>query len=219
MFVGEIYPTNNCGDCEVLEIFNSRNVTVRFITTGYVKHGVVARNLDVGSVKDPYYKSVYGVGFIGEGCHVVSKNRVHTVAYSRWCDMLRRCYSELWFHKNPSYRGCSVCSSWHNFQSFADWWVENEPECEDLSMYDLDKDMIVKFNKIYSPETCSIVRKEINVEYSTSFKNFTLIISPEGVRWPVKNVSKFCRGHGLDFSALSKVINRKLKQHKGWRLA
>ena len=75
--------------------------------------------------------------------------------------MLRRCYDSK-FHKNqPTYVNCFVCKEWLNFQNFADWYYENYYEIEGEVMC-LDKDILIKGNKIYSPDTCMFVPKLIN---------------------------------------------------------
>jgi len=79
--------------------------------------------------------------------------------YATWIQMLRRCYSDAYKSKNPSYVGCSVCKEWHNFQNFAEWCKNHEFHGMG---YHLDKDILFKGNKLYSPETCCFVPREIN---------------------------------------------------------
>ena len=75
--------------------------------------------------------------------------------------MLRRCYDDKYQEKYLTYKNCEVCESWHNFQNFAEWFENNYYEIEDEVM-NLDKDILVKGNKIYSPETCVFVPQNIN---------------------------------------------------------
>ena len=75
--------------------------------------------------------------------------------------MLRRCYSDEFQKKQPAYIGCSVCEEWHNYQNFAKWYEENYYEVDGERM-ELDKDILVKGNKIYSPTTCVFVSQRIN---------------------------------------------------------
>ena len=63
--------------------------------------------------------------------------------------------------KEPTYKECTVCTEWHNFQAFAEWYENNYYEIPNESM-SLDKDILFKGNKIYSPETCVFVPKNIN---------------------------------------------------------
>lgn len=79
--------------------------------------------------------------------------------YSAWRGMIQRCYSGN-IKKYPTYQGCSVCDQWLNFSAFYEWGVKNMPTAK--IHYHLDKDIIIKGNKIYSPQTCCFVPREIN---------------------------------------------------------
>jgi hypothetical protein len=74
---------------------------------------------------------------------------------------MNRCYNEKYQEKRPTYLGCTVDSYFHNFQNFAKWYDENYYEIEGQRM-ELDKDILIKGNKIYSPETCVFVPQFIN---------------------------------------------------------
>lgn len=80
-----------------------------------------------------------------------------------WQAMMSRCFSEYTKRVRPTYEGVTCQESWKTFSLFikdvssmkgfdkmlTDGWV-------------LDKDILVKGNKIYSEETCCFVPKEIN---------------------------------------------------------
>ena len=123
-----------------------------------------------GSVKCPYERSIYGIGYIGEGKYKVSENSKHTRAYDTWNNMLERCYSEKCQEKHPTYKDCEVRNEWHNFQNFAEWYEENYYEVDGERMC-LDKDILFKHNKIYSPETCIYVPQTINNLFVKNDKN------------------------------------------------
>lgn len=152
---GDIFTTNNCGNCIVTHYESARRVTVRFIDTGY---SVITQSshLRSGKVKDLLCRTVYGVGFIGDGKHSKIPNKQ---AYKSWNRMLKRCYSPSHHNKHPSYKSCTVCDEWHNFQSFAAWYESNYPKSGGA---DLDKDIKVIGNKTYSPETCLFVPSSVN---------------------------------------------------------
>ncbi len=70
--------------------------------------------------------------------------------------MLQRCYSESYLNKRPSYRGCSVCEEWKTFSNFMAW-MKNK----NMENLELEKDILVPGNKLYSPETCVFVSRWI----------------------------------------------------------
>lgn len=41
--------------------------------------------------------------------------------YVKWYQMLRRCYSEAWHKKKPTYKGYQVCEEWRYFSNFKAW--------------------------------------------------------------------------------------------------
>jgi hypothetical protein len=98
-----------------------------------------------------YKKPLFGVG--------VNDLLLHnnTKVYNVWKDMLRRCYDTKNHHKNITYKDCKVCDEWLTLSNFKAWFDENYQES-----YELDKDIIIKNNKIYSPDSCCFVPKEIN---------------------------------------------------------
>jgi hypothetical protein len=71
-------------------------------------------------VKDPNNKSVFGHGMIGVGKYsVLDDNGLKTKEYITWHNMMSRCYSAIYQQKHPSYKGCTVCDEWLNYQNFA----------------------------------------------------------------------------------------------------
>ena len=60
-----------------------------------------------------------------------------------------------------TYIGCEASEEFHNFQNFGSWDSENYYTVKNEVMC-LDKDILVKGNKIYSPETCIYVPQTIN---------------------------------------------------------
>lgn len=106
-------------------------------------------------MKNLYNKTVYGVGYIGEGKYKITINTQRTKVSNAWKNMIQRCYKGSETH--PSYKDVLVCEEWHNFQNFAKWFEENH-----IDEWHLEKDILKKGNKIYSPENCCFVPPEIN---------------------------------------------------------
>lgn len=103
--------------------------------------------------------------------------------YLTWCNMLRRAYSEKEKLKNPSYKYASVCDEWLKLSSFKAWM-----ETQDWQDKQLDKDLLVRGNKVYSPETCCFVSSVIN--------SFVTECNKSRGEWPIgvywfKRQSKF----------------------------
>ena len=78
--------------------------------------------------------------------------------YRTWKDMLQRAYSKKWKEKNPTYEGVSVTPEWWSRRAFTEWMRRQEWEGRQL-----DKDILWPGNKIYGPDTCLFVPREINV--------------------------------------------------------
>ena len=74
--------------------------------------------------------------------------------------MLQRCYSDEYQKKEPTYKGCSVCDEWLTLSNFKRWM--DDPANGYQEGYHLDKDILVKGNKVYSPETSCFVPYQIN---------------------------------------------------------
>jgi len=71
-----------------------------------------------------------------------------------------RCYSNKGLIKDKTYIQVELCEEWKNAQSFISWYNDNFKTY--MSDWHLDKDILVKGNKIYSPETCCFVPQELN---------------------------------------------------------
>jgi hypothetical protein len=77
--------------------------------------------------------------------------------FERWYSILRRCYSEKYQNKQPTYKDCSVCEEWLTFSNFKAWMEQQDWEGKHL-----DKDLLVEGNKVYSPETCVFIDRVVN---------------------------------------------------------
>lgn len=77
--------------------------------------------------------------------------------YRAWKDMLERCFSSKRKVKNQTYKDVTCCEEWLVFSTFKQW-----VEQQDWVGKQLDKDIIVPDNKLYSPETCAFVSRVTN---------------------------------------------------------
>ena len=88
---------------------------------------------------------------------VIDSKRQICPYYVRWRGMIERCLSTKRQKKHPTYKGCSVCDEWRYFMSFKSWMIKQEWEGNDL-----DKDVKIKGNKVYSPSTCLFIPRALN---------------------------------------------------------
>ena len=79
-----------------------------------------------------------------------------------WNDMNSRCYNEKLHKRFPKYIGCTICDYWLEDKERFYKWVEENYYMIGNEQIDLDKDILFKGNKIYSPETCVFVPHTIN---------------------------------------------------------
>lgn len=86
-------------------------------------------------------------------------------AYRTWSSIIQRCNSKYIKNNRPTYELCEICDEWLNFDNFVEWYKNNYYEVEGERM-DLDKDILAKGNKVYSPETCIFVPQRINALFT-----------------------------------------------------
>lgn len=167
---GEININNFGSEIMIIEYRKYSDIDVYFPEYNWTAKGVQYRNFKNGNIKCPYERRIYGVGYLGEGKYkAYDKNGKPTKCYTTWKSMLRRCYDPKFHEKEPTYKGCEVVKDLLNFQNFGYWYENNYYEIENEKMC-LDKDILNKGNKIYSPENCVFVPQRINVLFTKSDK-------------------------------------------------
>lgn len=156
IFVGDTAHSNFCGSCEVIVYNGIYDIHVRFPDGTVVKTGAI--QIGKGQIKNPNHPRLYGRGYIGEGEYSSGTTGKLTKEYNTWSAMFTRCYgagSEL-----TTYAACEVVEEWYNFQVFAKW-VNQQPGFG-LKGWCLDKDLLIKGNKVYSPDTCCFIPQQLN---------------------------------------------------------
>ena len=104
-------------------------------------------------------KLVCGVGF-NDGKYPTKINKIRLPQYARWRSMLYRCYTDNRNITNQSYERCVVSDNFKSYSYFYEWYGKNNV-CGNLDV-NVDKDLLIKNNKIYSEDTCLILPTEIN---------------------------------------------------------
>jgi len=141
------------------------NVIIEFQDEYKIQKRVLYKNFLSGKVKNPYDKSIYGEGFLGEGASTKRGNKT-VKEYRIWFDIIRRCYSCEDKSTFVAYKNCVVSDEWKNYSNFYKWYKENLYECSDE--LEVDKDILSEGKKIYSKETCILIPKKINRFCQTS---------------------------------------------------
>lgn len=105
----------------------------------------------------------YGVG-INDYDGLVYYNGKNIRSYDVWLNMMQRCYDDEFKNRQTTYKDCTVCDEWLSFSNFKKWYDENYPQhLEDKGIkLDLDKDLLIAENKIYSPDTCIFIPHCVN---------------------------------------------------------
>ena len=156
-YEGKVYPSNRFGDVKILEYKNNKQVVIMFLNTGFITEesmGVIRS----GHIRDSSLPTTCGFGYIDiEGASI---GRNMTKEYRLWNGMVNRCYNEKELSRNPTYKDCYVSEDWRYLSNFKEW-------CHtqigfDQDGWHLDKDILVKGNKVYSEDTCCFVPPEIN---------------------------------------------------------
>lgn len=188
MEVGKTYKSKGSGYFEVIEGLKKSRLKIRFVETG---HEVVVTkgNAVKGAVRDVMRKHYFGVGFVGTGVSRVKDVR----SFAVWVGMLERCYSTEYLN-GGAYQGCYVADEWHCFKIFQEWY-EAQPYCD---IYEIDKDLLVKGNRLYSPQTCVLLPKHLNIALQGKRKNMGAY--PCGVYYKKKNknfIAQLAYGDGV----------------------
>ena len=160
--IGEEKLNNFGSKMKIIAYRKYNDVDVYFEEYNWIAKNRQYIDFQKGEIKCPYERRVYNVGFIGEGKYKPNINRKNTECYTVWQHMIRRCYDNKIHKKRPTYIDCKVCDEWLNFQNFAEWYYNNYYEIKGEVMC-LDKDILNKGNKIYSPDTCVFVPHNINM--------------------------------------------------------
>lgn len=155
----------------IIKYNHANDITVEFQDEYKTKINTLYCNYKIGNIINPYYPSIYDVGIIGNK-YPVSNGKEHVEEYNCWHTMLERCYSDKYKEARPTYKDVTCCKEWLLYENFYEWLhsQENYEKWLDGDKWALDKDILVKGNKVYSPETCCLVPHRINSLFLKSDK-------------------------------------------------
>ena len=156
---------NNQGSLmRIVEYINNKNVIVEFQDEHKARVNTQYGNFCRGTVKNPYYPIVYGVGIAGNKYLTVDENSKSTKEYAIWYHILQRCFDKKWKEKRPWYNDIEFCNEWLYYPNFYEW-LHSQPNFDKWfngKRWAIDKDILNKGNKIYSPENCCLIPQNVN---------------------------------------------------------
>lgn len=144
----------------IAEYNNSQDITVQFVKT---KELVECSYIQFQrrTLKSHFTPSVCGVGIVGKEA-TRDENGKLLDSFVCWSSMLNRAYSAKFHEKYPTYKGCGIEESWLIYANFKTWYKNNFYEIKELGRTNLDKDVLVKNNKIYSSSNCVFLPQALN---------------------------------------------------------
>ena len=171
---------------EIIEYRSADDISVRFEDGTIIEHSEYIR-FQRGEIKNPYQHKSNGIGYIGKSTMKVEDGN-DKLSYRRWRNMLDRCYNP----KDKQYKiyggnGVTDSKEWQCYENFEIWWDEHYYELENERV-ELDKDILIEGNKVYSPETCMFVPQKINSFFSKGTRRDNNSELPMGV---IKYKSKY----------------------------
>ena len=148
---------------KIIEYINCRNIIVQFQDEYKARVHTNYDSYIKGNVRNPFAKTVSGVGIIGDK-YAACINRKGTKEYNVWSHMLKRCFDEKYKKRNPTYKNVTCCDEWLYYPNFYEWLhsQSNFDNWYNGNNWNLDKDIIIKNNKVYSPDTCCLVPCNVN---------------------------------------------------------
>lgn len=148
---------------KIIECLDNGDIIVEFQDEYKHRTNSIYANFKSGSIKNPYYPTVYGAGFTGIK-YPRSKNCKNIKEYVSWKQMLRRCFSEKEKKRICAYENVTCCDEWLNYENFYEW-LHNQLNFDrwyNGKRWAVDKDILVKGNKVYSPNACCLIPQNVN---------------------------------------------------------
>lgn len=217
--VGEEKLNNQGCLMRIVEYNNAHDIIVEF-QEPYYKTKSNWSNFVSGKIKNPYYPSVYEVGVIGEKYPIYVDGK-KIKEYNTWCSMLERCYSKKYKDKYQAYKDAICCNEWLYFDNFYEWLhsQENFDKWINGDRWHIDKDILVKGNQLYSPNTCCLVPINVNVlfvNHNTTRGNLPIGVHKNGNGYNARCRNPFNNNKSKDLGTYS-FIEQSFQAYKTYK--
>ena len=171
--IGEVYDSKQ-GKMKIVEYNSRTDVWIEFQDEYKAKVHSTMQHIRNGRVANPYAKTVYGVGCLGNVDFKVVVNGKRDKRYMVWYNMIRRCYDIDYQRKHGLTEQKIVCERWLCFEYFLqdlplienyDMWLNGEKvkfDCDIKQQYSYEE------VKVYSLKTCMFITqgmKKMLLEY------------------------------------------------------
>ena len=146
---------------KIIEYNSSNDILIEFQDKYKYKTHAGYKEFKSGAIKNWYHQSVCDVGIVGERYKDCIRKDSE---YKTWCSMLLRCFDEKYKTREPAYLDVTCCEEWLYYPNFYKW-LHNQSNFDKWLCNDdwaIDKDILNKGSKIYSPETCCLVPRIVN---------------------------------------------------------
>lgn len=174
--VGVIRKNNQGCLMKVVEYIDSKHIFIEFQDEHKERHNATWQQFLHGEIKNNFcenktkngiqnnHELIYGIGEKGNK-YPIRINGEKLKEYILWSKMLERCYSDKMKERNPTYKDVTCSKEFLSYTFFYEW-LHKQENWEYLNEnnihYNLDKDILIKGNKIYSPNTCCLVPQNVN---------------------------------------------------------
>lgn len=154
---GKIYKTIYDEKIKIINYLGYKRVLVEFLDEFHYQTWVNYDAILKGKIRNPFRKNKYG-GIRGE--KELSRHYKHE--FDIWWGILRRINEH---DKFPLYKDVEICEEWYIFKNFIEW-LKTQSNYKYLKenniRFEVDKDIKINNNKLYSPNSCYVVPNYIN---------------------------------------------------------
>ena len=124
-------------------------------------------------------RTVFGIGYLG--CNDADATRDNYI-YSKWANMMQRCYDEETHRLKPYYAPCTAEIEFQNFSNYREWHKENAMGDRKV---DLDKDVLIRGNTVYGSETCTLIPHFTNTIFENRGADTNIVLNNDTGKYDV----------------------------------